>query len=116
MTMSPGVRKFALALHLTLSAGWIGAVAAYLALDVASATSQDTQTLLPLILAWSQSSRMSSSLRPSPGCSPGSPCHLGRTGLVPALLGPDLIHTDRHCDSHLAAGATSDHLLRRHGS
>jgi ABC-type anion transport system duplicated permease subunit len=45
MTMSPGVRKFALALHLTLSAGWIGAVAAYLALDVASATSQDTQTL-----------------------------------------------------------------------
>jgi uncharacterized membrane protein len=45
MAMSPGVRKFSLAAHLTFSVGWIGAVAAYLALDVASATSQDTQTL-----------------------------------------------------------------------
>jgi uncharacterized membrane protein len=45
MTMSPGLRKFALAAHLTLSVGWIGAVAAYLALDVNVATSQDTQTL-----------------------------------------------------------------------
>jgi hypothetical protein len=45
MTMSPGVRKLALALHLTLSVGWIGAVAAYMALDVAAATSQDAQTL-----------------------------------------------------------------------
>jgi hypothetical protein len=45
MTMSPGVRKFALAMHLTLSVGWLGAVAAYIALDVAAATSQDAQTL-----------------------------------------------------------------------
>jgi uncharacterized membrane protein len=45
MTMSPGLRKFALAAHLTLSVGWIGAVAAYLALDVNVATSQDSQTL-----------------------------------------------------------------------
>jgi len=43
--MSPGLRKFALAVHLTLSIGWIGAVAAYLALDVAAASSQDAQTL-----------------------------------------------------------------------
>jgi hypothetical protein len=45
MTMSPVLRKFALAAHLTLSIGWIGAIAAYLALDVATATSQDTPTL-----------------------------------------------------------------------
>jgi hypothetical protein len=45
MTMPPGLRKFALAAHLTLSVGWIGAVAAYTALDVAAATSQDAPTL-----------------------------------------------------------------------
>jgi len=45
MIMSPGLRKFALAAHLTLSVGWIGAVAAYMTLDVSAATSQDTQTL-----------------------------------------------------------------------
>jgi hypothetical protein len=45
MTMPPGLRKFALATHLTLSVGWIGAVAAYLALDVAAATGQDAQSL-----------------------------------------------------------------------
>ena len=43
--MSAGLRKFALAAHLTLSVGWIGAVAAYLALDVSTATSQDVQVL-----------------------------------------------------------------------
>jgi hypothetical protein len=45
VTMSPGVRKFALAAHLTLSVGWMGAVAAYIALDVSTATSQEVQTL-----------------------------------------------------------------------
>jgi len=43
--MTPGLRKFALTVHLTLSVGWIGAVAAYLALGVAAVTSQDTQTV-----------------------------------------------------------------------
>lgn len=45
MIMSPGLRKVALAAHLTLSVGWIGAVAGYMALDVAAATSRDAQTL-----------------------------------------------------------------------
>jgi hypothetical protein len=45
MTMPPPLRKFTLATHLTLSVGWIGAVAAYLALDVATAASQDPQRL-----------------------------------------------------------------------
>jgi hypothetical protein len=43
--MSPGLRKLVLAVHLTISVGWIGAVAAYLALDVAAATGEDAQTL-----------------------------------------------------------------------
>ena len=45
MIMTPRLRKFALAVHITLSVGWIGAVAGYLALDVTAATSWDTQTL-----------------------------------------------------------------------
>ena len=45
MRLSPPLRKAALALHLAVSVGWIGAVAAYLALDVATATSADPATL-----------------------------------------------------------------------
>jgi hypothetical protein len=39
------LRKLALAVHLTSSAGWLGAVAAYIALDGAVAVSQEAQTL-----------------------------------------------------------------------
>ncbi|HWH24023.1 MAG TPA: DUF2269 domain-containing protein [Candidatus Limnocylindria bacterium] len=49
--MSAGLRKFVLATHLTLSIGWIGAVAAYIALDVAAATSQDGVALRAAYLA-----------------------------------------------------------------
>jgi hypothetical protein len=45
MTMTPGLRRFALAAHLTVSVGWIGAVVAYLALGVAAVTSRDAQTV-----------------------------------------------------------------------
>lgn len=45
MTMGPRLRRFALTVHLALSVSWIGAVAAYLVLDVTAATSQDLQTL-----------------------------------------------------------------------
>jgi hypothetical protein len=41
--MPPRLRKLALAVHLGCSVGWLGAVAAYLALDVAVATSGDAQ-------------------------------------------------------------------------
>jgi Predicted integral membrane protein (DUF2269) len=51
MIMPPRLRKFALSVHLTASVGWIGAVAAYIALDVAAATSQDAQTLRAAYLA-----------------------------------------------------------------
>ena len=45
MRLSPPLRKAALAAHLTVSVGWIGAVAAYLSLDLAVATSTDPPTL-----------------------------------------------------------------------
>ena len=45
MTMPPGLRKFALTVHLTFSVGWIGAVVAYLGLVVAAMMSQEAQTL-----------------------------------------------------------------------
>jgi hypothetical protein len=45
VTMKPGVRKFALSVHLTFSIGWIGAVLAYLALGIAAVTSEDIQTI-----------------------------------------------------------------------
>lgn len=51
MTMTPQFRKFALTVHLTFSVGWIGAVAAYLALGVAAMTSQETQTVRAAWLA-----------------------------------------------------------------
>ena len=51
MTMTPRLRKFALAAHIALAVGWIGAVAGYIALDVAAATSQDAQTLRAAYLA-----------------------------------------------------------------
>ena len=45
MRLSPGLRKAALAVHLAVSVGWIGAVAAYTALDLTAATSADAGTL-----------------------------------------------------------------------
>lgn len=41
VTLSPGLRKLALATHLTLSVGWLGAVVAYIALDLTVATRND---------------------------------------------------------------------------
>ena len=51
MIMAPRLRKFALAAHIALSVGWIGAVAGYIALDLAAATSQNAKTLRACYLA-----------------------------------------------------------------
>ena len=48
--MKPGLRKFALAAHLTFSVGWIGTVIAYLALGISAVTGDDTTTVR---VAWS---------------------------------------------------------------
>ncbi|MEU1596020.1 hypothetical protein ABZ468_24985 [Streptomyces sp. NPDC005708] len=41
--MSPGIRKLALTAHVTSSVGWLGAVAAFLALALAGLTTQDPE-------------------------------------------------------------------------
>jgi hypothetical protein len=51
MTMTPGLRKFALTAHVTSSVGWLGAVAGFLALAVAGLTRQDAQMVRAAYLA-----------------------------------------------------------------
>src|SRR5262245_52935811 len=41
--MKPDLRKFALTVHVTLSVGWLGSVAAYLGLAIVGLTSRDAQ-------------------------------------------------------------------------
>ena len=45
MLMPAGVRRFALTAHVTASVGWIGAVAAFLALAISGITRDDAQTV-----------------------------------------------------------------------
>jgi hypothetical protein len=45
MTMTRRIRKLALTAHVASSVGWLGAVAAFLALSIAALTSQDPQTV-----------------------------------------------------------------------
>jgi hypothetical protein len=51
MIMTPRLRKFTLAAHITVAVGWIGALTGYIALDVAAATNQDAPTLRAAYLA-----------------------------------------------------------------
>jgi uncharacterized membrane protein len=58
MTLPPRIRKLALATHLTCSVGWLGAVVAYLVLDLTVVTSRDPQLVraawiaMGLIVSW----------------------------------------------------------------
>ncbi|GAA4388624.1 hypothetical protein [Hymenobacter koreensis] len=51
MTFSPPLRKFVLTAHITFSVGWLGAVAAFLALAIAGLTSEDPQLVRAAYLA-----------------------------------------------------------------
>ena len=51
MTMTFGLRKFALTAHVTSSVGLLGSIAAFLALAVAGLTSRDTATVRAAYLA-----------------------------------------------------------------
>ena len=58
MTLTGRTRKLALTVHITASVGWLGAVAAFLALAIAGAASEDPARLRGLypameIMAWS---------------------------------------------------------------
>jgi hypothetical protein len=58
LILPPAVRKLALAVHLSCSVGWLGAVAAYLVLDLTVATSQDVPAIrsawiaMGLVISW----------------------------------------------------------------
>lgn len=45
MNMTPGLRKLGLTVHVASSVGWLGAIAAYLALNAVALTSQNEQTV-----------------------------------------------------------------------
>ena len=51
MTMTAGLRKFALTTHITSSVGWLGSVAGFLALAIAGVSSQHAQTVRAAYLA-----------------------------------------------------------------
>lgn len=51
MVMATRLRKVVLTTHVTTSVGWLGAVLAYLALDIAAVTSQNVQTTRSAYLA-----------------------------------------------------------------
>ena len=51
MTLSPPARRLVLATPLAVSVGWLGAVAAYIPLDLAAASSDDEATLRAAYLA-----------------------------------------------------------------
>jgi hypothetical protein len=55
--MGPRLRKLALTAHVAISVAWLGAIAAYLPLDIVAATSQDESTLRSVyvgmeLIAW----------------------------------------------------------------
>jgi hypothetical protein len=45
MGMTPGLRKFTLTAHVSASVGWLGAVAAFLALAIAGLTHEEPETI-----------------------------------------------------------------------
>ena len=51
MTMSPRLRKAVLTAHVASSVGWLGAVVAYIALDITAVTSRDVQLVRAAYLA-----------------------------------------------------------------
>jgi hypothetical protein len=51
LTLSPLLRKLVVTAHVTLAVGWLGAVAAFLALAIAGLTSKEAQTVQAVYLA-----------------------------------------------------------------
>lgn len=64
----PTLRKATLAAHLALSVGWLGAVAAYLALDLTAATGADPQVLRAAYLGMGAIAGLRRFPREAPSC------------------------------------------------
>jgi hypothetical protein len=56
--MSPALRKLALVVHVTASVGWLGAVAAFLALAIVGLTSPDERTVRGAYLVMEPAARL----------------------------------------------------------
>jgi ubiquinone/menaquinone biosynthesis C-methylase UbiE len=85
MTMTPRLRRFALTVHVTSSIGWLGAVAAFLALAVAGLTSQDAQMARGAYLAMDLTTRFVIILLALAALLTGMSSHSAPRGLVPKL-------------------------------
>jgi hypothetical protein len=129
--MAPGLRKFALAAHVALSVGWLGAVAAYLPLDVTAAASQDPDRLRAAYLGMDLIARYAivplafASLLTGILISLGTPWGLFRHYWVPISLLMTILatvvlvaetETIRHFAGIAADPETSGDALRRLGS
>lgn len=51
MPLTAGLRKFSLTVHVSASVGWLGAVAAFLALAITGVISEDVQTVRAISIA-----------------------------------------------------------------
>jgi hypothetical protein len=116
MIMPPRLRKFALTAHITASVGWIGAVAAYIALDVAAARGQDAQMLRAAYLAMELTASFVIVPLAFATLHTGSSCHWQPSGPVPALLDRDFTPANRDCHHCLAGGNADNQLLRTRSS
>lgn len=131
MIMRPALRKLALIAHITASVGWLGAVVAYLALDVTVRNSQDAQTLraaylaMGLIIRWAIVPLAFGSLTTGLVSSLGTRWGLFRNywvlfKLVLTLIATIVLLNETQTVSYMASVAadptTSDEVLRSMGS
>ena len=118
MTMTPRVRKLMLTAHLTTSLGWLGAVIAYIPLDVIATTGQDPRlvraaylsmdlivrfAIVPLALA-----AMLTGIIQSLGTTWGLFRHYWvLVSLILTLLATTVLLIEANAIGHMAAEATS---------
>ena len=78
--MSPGIRKLMLTVHGTSSVGWLGAIEAYIALNVPVLASDDEQTVRAAYLMMDVVMRYALLPWPWPRSRPGSSRRWGHRG------------------------------------
>ena len=110
--MTPHLRRLAFTAHITLSIGWLGAVAGFLALSVAGLTSRDAEVVRAAYLAMDMIGRFVIVPMSLAALATGLLPSLGhRMGPVPVLLGSREIRPDDV--RHLPSIAASIHRSNR---
>ena len=113
MVLSPQVRKLALTAHVVASVGWLGSVAAFLALALTGLRSENAETLRAVYLSaelvtWGVILPLCAAALITGVISRGG--HV--LGTVPPLLGADQAPAHDRCDSAVAPSHRPD---PRHG-